>query len=220
MNEIPSSRWRTDGAAPEGRSRPASKPAAADRVRRSHAQTRVTLRLALGFIAAAALSAAAVDARWLPLHLFLAGGMVLAISGVSLMLTVTWSAAPAPSDRWVTWQRVAVAVGAAGVGIGREAELADAVVGVSGALYVAGLVTLAGLLVVTIRQGVERRFDVAVAAYVLALTAGVVAVGVGIVMAVDGPTVGRRATHVTLNVLGLVGLVAGATMPFFAATVG
>src|SRR3546814_9966481 len=79
---------------------------------------------------------------------------------------------------------------------------------------------LAGLLVVTIRQGVERRFDVAVAAYVLALTAGVVAVGVGIVMAVDGPTVGLRATHVTLNVLGLVGLVAGGTMPFFAATVG
>src|SRR3546814_3802706 len=136
--------------------------------------------LALGFIAAAALSAAAVDARWLPLHLFLAGGMVLAISGVSLMLTVTWSAAPAPSDRWVTWQRVAVAVGAAGVGIGREAELADAVVGVSGALYVAGLVTLAGLLVVPIRPGVGRRFDAAVSDYVLALTAGGVAGGGGI----------------------------------------
>ena len=49
------------------------------------------------------------------LHLWL-GRSVLAISGVSLMLTVTWSAAPAPSDRVVVFQRALVAAGVAVVG--------------------------------------------------------------------------------------------------------
>lgn len=192
----------------------------ADRVRVSHQQTRVTLRLALAFIAAGAIAAVVGDSRWLPLHLLLAGGAVLAISGVSLMLTVTWSAAPAPDGRRVALQRAAVAGGAAGVGAGRGLSLPDAVVGVAGALYLAGLVGLAALLVVTVRRGVERRFDPAVAAYVAALVAGVAAVGVGVAMAVDGTSLELRAAHVTLNLLGLVGLTVGGTMPFFAATVG
>ena len=96
---------------------------AADRVRRSHAQTRVTVRRALAFIGVAALTWAMGDSSWVPLHLFLAGGVVLAISGVSLMLTVTWSAAPAPPDHVVMLQRACVAVGAAGVVLARELEL-------------------------------------------------------------------------------------------------
>jgi hypothetical protein len=75
--------------------------------------------VALAFVAAAPVAAVVEGTRWLPLHLLLAGGVVLAISAVSLMLTVTWSAAPAPADRWVAVQRTAVAVGAAGIGIGR-----------------------------------------------------------------------------------------------------
>src|SRR5690606_9805968 len=51
---------------------------AADRVVVSHAQTRPTVQLALVFLAAAALTAATGSPRWLPLHLFLAGGAVLA----------------------------------------------------------------------------------------------------------------------------------------------
>jgi nitrite reductase (NO-forming) len=193
---------------------------AADRVRVSHRQTRATLRLALGFIAAAAVAAVLDTGRWLPLHLLLAGGVVLAISGVSLMLTVTWSAAPAPADRWVWTQRACVAVGAAGVGAGREADAPDAIVGAAGAVFLVGLVSLGVLLVVTVRRGVERRFDVAVASYLAALVAGIAAVGVGIGMAVGSPTAELRAAHVALNLLGLVGLVIGGTMPFFAATVG
>lgn len=177
------------------------------------------MRLALAFIAGAALVAAAGSTRWLPLHLFLAGAVVLAISGVSLMLTVTWSAAPAPSNRWVAWQRVCIAVGAAGVGIGREADLPHVAIGAAGTVYLAGLVLLACLLLVTVRRGVERRFDVAVAAYVAALAAGTVGVVLGIAMAVGTPAA-ERAAHVTSNLLGLVGLAVGGTMPFFAATVG
>ena len=141
----------------------AARIGAADRVRRSHAQTRTTLRLALVSIGAAAISALWSNTRWLPLHLLLAGGAMLAISGVSLMLTVTWSAAPAPPERWVAGQRLCVAAGAAGIALGRQTDL-PAVVGVAGTAYLAGMMILAGLLLVTVRRGVQRRFDVAVAA--------------------------------------------------------
>jgi nitrite reductase (NO-forming) len=180
----------------------------------------VTLRFALVFVAAAALAWAAADAAWLPLHLFLAGGVVLAISGVSLMLTVTWSAAPAPSDRLVGVQRSCIAVGAAGVAVGRHFDLPAWVVAVAGAAYLAGLVLLVVALVTTARRGVERRFDPAVAAYVAALVAGTAGVAIGIGMAVATPSPQLRNAHVVANLLGLVGLVVGGTLPYFAATVG
>jgi nitrite reductase (NO-forming) len=186
----------------------------------SHAQTRMTLRLALGFVVVAAVAGVTGSGRWLVLHLFLAGVVALAISGVSLMLTVTWSAAPAPSNRWVAVQRASIAAGAAGVGIGREAELGDVAVGSAGAVYLAGLLLLAALLVVTIRRGTERRFDPAVATYLVALVAGTVGIALGLSLALGTPSAAARAAHATLNLLGLVGLVVGGTMPFFAATVG
>ena len=115
----------TGGAAP--------REEAADRVVRSHAQTRTTVRFALAFFIAAGL-AAALDGRtdageWFALHLLLAGGVVSAISGVSLMLTVTWSAAPAPPESWVSLQRGCIALGAAGLGVSRRLELSAGVVG-------------------------------------------------------------------------------------------
>lgn len=200
------------------RSEQGATPGAADRVRRSHAQTRPTLRLALVAVAAAGVAAAAGAPRWVVLHLFLAGGVVLAISAVSLLLTVTWSAAPAPPDRWVQLQRFAVTGGAVGVVVGRTAGW-PGLLGVGGAVHLAGLGALATLLVHTARRGVERRFDVAVAAYLAALAAGVAASTLGLVMALDVPTAALRSAHVTLHLLGLVGLVVGGTLPFFTATV-
>jgi nitrite reductase (NO-forming) len=145
---------------------------------------------------------------------------VLGISAVSLMLTVTWSAAPAPPDRWVAVQRTCVAVGAAGIGVATEAELTGSIVAAAAGVYLFGLLALSGLLLATVRRGVERRFDVAVAAYLAALLAGTLGVVLGIVMAVGGSSFALRAAHVTTNLLGLVGLVVVGTMPFFAATVG
>jgi nitrite reductase (NO-forming) len=171
-------------------------------------------------VAAAAVAWALTGSAWLPLHLFLAGGVVLAISGVSLMLTVTWSAAPAPPDRWVAVQRASVAVGAAGVAAGHQLDLPDAVVDVAGVIYLGGLALLAVLLVTTVGQGVERRFDPAVVAYGTALVSGGVGVAIGIAMARGSASPHLRDAHVALNLLGLVGLVVGGTLPFFAATVG
>lgn len=198
------------------RGRPAG-PEAADRVRVSHAQTRLTVRFALAFVVAAVVAAAG-GWRWLALHLLLSGGVVLAISGVSLMLTVTWSAAPAPQRRWVNGQRLCIAIGAAGVALGRQTDF-DPAVGVAGAIYVGGLVVLAVLLVTTVRRGVERRFDVAVVSYVAAIVAGVAGVVLGAAMRIGAFSATGRPVHVTLNLLGLVGLVVAGTMPFFAATV-
>lgn len=193
---------------------------AADRVRLSHGQTRSTLRLALAFIAAAALALSTGVGRWLPIHLFLAGGVVLAISGVSLMLTVTWSAAPAPSQRWVVAQRACIATGAVGIALGREGDLGDAFIVAAAAVYLTGLLVLGWLLTVTVRRGVERRFDPAVVAYVLAIAFGTAGVVLGGWMAAATPTATMRPAHVTVNLLGFVGLVVVGTMPFFAATVG
>lgn len=197
-----------------------SDPAYANRVTVSHQQTRATLPVALAFVLAAAIAAVIGAETWLPLHLFLAGGLTLIVSATTLMLTVTWSAAPAPPTRLVAAQRGAIALGAAGIAVARETDLARWVMGCFGVLFVAGLVLLVVLLVHTARRGLERRFDVAVAYYVAALTSAISAVGVGVHMAVSGATVDLRGIHVTLNLLGFVGLTLAGTLPFFAATVG
>jgi len=80
---------------------------------------RITVRVSLGFVVAAALAAVIGRTSWLPLHLFLAGAVVLAISGVSLMLAVTRSAAPAPPNGWVVVQRTCIAAGAIGIAVRR-----------------------------------------------------------------------------------------------------
>lgn len=199
---------------------------AADRVRRSHAQTRWSLRCALAFLAAAAVVGALAalrgwtDARWLVLHLFFAGGLVSAISGVSVMLAVTWSAAPAPPESLSWFQRLCVVVGAAGVAVARHVDAPEFVVAVAGTIYLVGLLTLAALLGTTLRQRVGRRFDIAISAYLAAVAAGVVGVVIGVTMASAGPTPALRDAHLSANALGLVGLVIGGTLPFFAATVG
>ena len=187
----------------------------------SHAATRPTVRIALIFVLAAAISAAFGATPWMVVHLFLAGGAGLAISSVTVMLTVTWAAAPAPSARLVAVQRAAVAFGAAGVVLTREVErFPDWSTGIPGAAYIAGLGLLVFLLLATVRKGQERRFDVAVAFYVTAALAALVAVGVGIYMASSGVTLELRGVHVVLNLLGFVGLTMAGSLPFFAATVG
>ena len=108
----------------------------------------------------------------------------------------------------------------AGLAIGRSSSAVPvAVVAAAGVIYVAGLVGLAALLVRTVRRGVERRFDVAVVAYVLALGSGVVAVLLGVSMATTAVSTTAREAHVAANLLGLVGLTMAGTLPFFAGTV-
>lgn len=194
--------------------------ARADRVVRSHRQAIASVWLALVFVAAALAAAATGEPAWMGLHLFLAGGLVLTISGVSLMLTVTWSSAPAPPGWVVLLQRACIAGGAVAVVAARRQGAGDGAVVAAGAVYVAGLALLAALLVWTARRGKLRRYDPAVLAYVLAAAAGSAGAVLGVVLLVDGWEGRLRAAHQVVNLLGLVGLVIVGTLPFFAATVG
>lgn len=191
-----------------------------ERVPLVQAQTRQTVRLSMALAGLAATAALAGEARWVPLHLFLAGAVVLAISGASQLLTVTWSAAPAPPDRWAAVQRWTVAVGAVGVVAARRLDAPNSTLGLAGAVYLLGLVLLGVLLAATAARGRKRRFDPAVAAYLGAVAFGVIGVGLGVRMAIDPSKAALRSAHLVANLLGMVGLVVGGTLPYFAATVG
>ena len=175
----------------------------------------------------AAFSAAAVVAAfvphdtgtWLPLHLFVVGGLVSAISGVTQMLSVTWSTAPAPTDVTAAAQLALVSTGAVAVAAGREADL-WALVAVGAALLGAGLVLLAGILVWVRRWSSTDRFHSAIDGYVVAIVWGLVGIVLGSLIAHGGGLYTPRLieAHLSANVIGLVGIVILSTLPFFTAT--
>lgn len=215
----PASRWRpSDRPVPPG---PATR-GAAGRVREAQRQARAALALAALFVGAAAVAAVAPHdlGTWLPLHLFLAGGVTAAISGATVLFTVTWAAAPAPPGRLLAVQRACVGAGAGGLAVARLADAPAAALAVAGVTFAGGLALLGAVLVVTVRRGVERRYDVAVAWYVAAVAAGLAAAGFGVGLGTGHVWGDLRTAHVALNLLGLVGLVIAGTLPTFAATAG
>jgi nitrite reductase (NO-forming) len=153
---------------------------------------------------------------WLPLHLFLVGALLLAISGTTRLFAVTWSAGEPTRSRVVDAQRWLVTVGAAGLAVGRELSAPVAVVAIAGLCVSASLVLLGILLVRDVRQARLRRFHVAVHAYLAAVGFGIVGTGLGAAMVTGRAPV--RDAHVIVNVLGLVGLVIAGTLPSFTAT--
>lgn len=195
---------------------------AADRVPLAQASARRSIAVGGLFVVAAAVTAltGAGDGRWLPLHLFMAGALVAIIGGATTLFTVTWSAAPAPAARVMWTQRGLCAAGAVLVVSARVLEWGDVALWAGAVVFIAGLVLLASVLVVTVRRGVKRRFDTAVAWYEAALVAGVAAAAIGGRIGTGGATLGLRNAHVVLNLLGFVGLVIAGTLPSFLATVG
>lgn len=157
---------------------------------------------------------------WGPLHAFVAGVVLLAISGASVMFTVTWSAAPAPSARTVGVQRWMLAGGVALVLIGVSRRL-DSLVWVGAAAAVTGLSMLAFVLVTTIRKSLLRRFGLAARFYLLALGCGVVGISLGAMLATGAAGeqfADWRLAHLHLNLIGLVGFTIVGTIPTFLPT--
>lgn len=158
---------------------------------------------------------------WGPLHAFLAGAVILSISGASQMFTVTWSAAPAPGRTVTIGQRWAVTVGVAAVLIGVSKGWST-VAGVGAMVVMGGLATLAGSLVATVKRSLLRRFDLSARFYVLALVAGTVGVGFGGVMATGIWNAGYtqlRLVHFHLNLIGFVGFMIVGTLPTLLPTI-
>lgn len=158
---------------------------------------------------------------WGPLHAFLAGGVLLAISGASQMFTITWATATPPPAWMSISQRWLVTVGTACVLVGFPNGWVPLLwVGAAG--VVAGLVLLAVSIAGTVRRSLLRRFDLSARFYVLAFTSGVLGVTVGGWIgsgAAAGAFAHLRLVHIHLNLVGLVGLTIIGTLPTFLPTV-
>ncbi len=208
-----------DAAASRGPERP---DRTATRVADAHVQARRTLGVAAAFAVASPLAAVLPHdtGAWLPLHLFLVGALVTAISGATQLLAVTWSTAPAPPAGLAAAQRWTVAVGAIGVAAGRELDI-DAVTGTGATLVGIGLALLAAVLVGVRRAAGTDRFAPAIDTYLAALACGGFGIVLGGIIAAGDPGawwVRLRGAHLAANVFGLVGLVIAGTLPFFVAT--
>jgi nitrite reductase (NO-forming) len=195
----------------------------AGRVATVQRQARASLSLAVVFAvaAAAAFLLPHRTGEWLPLHLFLVGALLLAISGATQLFAVTWAAGAPPSDRTAAVQRWCLVGGVILLALGREDRVPTVLTGAGGAAVILSLLVLASALMRIYRSRVQRRFDAAIQNYLAAILAGVAGCAIGVVMATatPGDTYGRlRSAHLVLNLLGLVGIVIVGTLPSFAST--
>lgn len=191
----------------------------ANRVVEAHRLERRALRVSLGFVVAAAFVALvpALDRRWSAIHLFGVGGLLSAIAGTTQMLGATWATAPAPRRRSTALQRWSIGAGAVAITAGMALDL-PLLIGAGGVAAATGLVVVMVSLLSIRRTAATDRFDPALDGYLVALCFGVVGVALGVVAATGTRGPGLRAVHVGVNLLGLVGIVIAATLPFFAAT--
>lgn len=152
---------------------------------------------------------------WGPVHAFLAGTVLLAISGTTQTFTITGAAAAPPSAGASSGQRWLLGVGVGLVLIGVASGTAVVVVA-GGLLMVLSLGLLGAILLGAIRRSLLRRFDLSSRFYLLAIGAGVIGVTLGGVLG-SGVAAGSyeeiRTAHVHLNLVGLVGLTIVGTLP-------
>lgn len=187
-----------------------------------HAQTRRGLTVAVGFVVAAVVAAVAGvgPGWWVPLHLFVVGGLLSAISATTQMLAVTWATAPAPRPLVAGIQRWALAGGAVALVVGRQQDQTWLFT-TGGVTVVLAVLALAPILIHVRNHAVTDRFSPALEAYAAAIVAGALGMSIGLLLG-SGRSSDRvlelRQVHLVLNVFGLVGLIAAATLPYFAAT--
>ncbi len=176
----------------------------------------------MAFLVAAALAVIVPheSGSWLPLHLFLVGTLLTVISSVTQLLAVTWSTAPAPRRAVAGAQLGCLSAGAVIVAAGREVDT-DPLVAVGGTSVIVALGMLALILRQIRSQATTPRFTPAIDSYVVAIGFAVTGTVLGITTAlVASPSwaVDGRDAHIDANVLGLVGLIIAATLPYFVAT--
>ena len=196
-----------------------------ERVVASHSIARRAFALSMVFAGVAAIWAIVILATggswWGPLHSFLAGTILLAISGASQMFTVTWATTTPPNARITATQRWLIALGVAGVLIGVTGTIAP-LVWLGATSIAAGLIILAVTIYSAVRRSLLRRFDLSARFYVTAFLSGVLGVTLGAFLGADqaGPSFATiRLVHSHLNLVGLVGLTIIGTIPTFLPTV-
>lgn len=185
----------------------------------SHQIARAAFAAALGFAVLAfgwsVYVLAAGGSWWGPLHAFLAGTVLLAISGASQLFTITWSSTVPPARATVVTQRWLLVAGVGSVLAGMAFGLPP-LVWLGGTGAVAGLAMLGWVVYSAVRKSLLRRFDLSARFYLLAFAAGVVGVTLGTLMgtgAIGSSFTTGRLVHVHLNLVGLVGLTIIGTLP-------
>ena len=192
------------------------------RVTSSHHLAIAALRLAAVFaVAAAAWSvvvAIAGGSWWGPAHTALAGGVLLAISGIAHMFGVMLSMAPSPKPQIAAAQRWSLAIGVAAVLVGFPTRLGW-LVGAGAVLALGGLVLLAISIIEATRFSFARRFRLSSRFYLLSIVSGLVGitlgglVGAGILTDVDAVV-----AHAHLNLVGMIGFAITGAIPTFLPT--
>jgi nitrite reductase (NO-forming) len=195
------------------------------RVIASHSIARRAFLGAAFFAVAAVVWAAVVLTRggswWGPLHAFVAGTILLAISGASQMFTITWAAAIPPRASVAAAQRWLIVFGVIAVLTGVTAS-APILVWAGASSVVVGLVILGVSIAQTVRRSLLRRFDLSARFYLLACGAGVVGVGLGAFLGTGTSGLEfqtHRLVHSHLNLVGLVGFSIIGTIATFLPTV-
>lgn len=190
-----------------------------NRVVEAHRLVRIALVVAAGFGVTSLAWAGIVLVRggwwWGPVHSFLIGVVLAAISAVSQMFTITWSSAPPPARTVSTLQGVLLVSGAILVLVGVVNGLAP-LVWVGGTLVAGALVLLGAILLSVIRRSLLRRFDLSIRFYLLALSCGAVGVTLGLLLgsgAIGESYAVTRLVHSHLNLVGLVGFTILGTVP-------
>jgi hypothetical protein len=143
-----------------------------------------------------------------PLHSFLAGTVLLAISGASQMFTITWSSTIPPSRTQVATQRWLLIAGAGAVLVGVTFGVSS-LIWVGGAAAAGGVVLLGSMIYASVRRSPLRRFDLSARFYLAAFAAATLGIGLGTIMGAEvanSPLANVRSVHAHLSLVGLVGL--------------
>jgi nitrite reductase (NO-forming) len=182
---------------------------------------------AVGWLVAAALSLLLPpDVRlgtWLPLHLVLAGGVSVAISGNMQSFAAGLSAGPVSGRAWRVIHFALVNAGALLVVLGMTTRT-EPLVAVGGLLFTTAAAILGAFVIRAWLRGSNRRHLIAIVLYMAAIASVLAGAGIGALLgsgAVTDPEtwLGLRSAHVALNVLGWVSLTIVGTMVTFLPTV-
>lgn len=190
------------------------------RVLEMHLVVRVAFAVAAVFGVISLVWAAVVGVNggswWGPIHAFLLGAVLAAISGTSQLFTVTWASAPPPSQALTSSQGALLVIGAVCALIGVTAGIVP-LIWLGAVAIVSALLLLALILVRIVHSSLLRRFDLSSRFYLLALASGSIGVAIGAVLAsgsVDGDSYARlRVVHLHLNLVGLIGFTIVGTLP-------
>ncbi|HXJ64842.1 MAG TPA: hypothetical protein VNN79_13895 [Actinomycetota bacterium] len=152
---------------------------------------------------------------WVPLHLFLVGGVSVAISGAMQTFVAALTAA-GPTPPVLLWGQFGLTNLGAALLIAGRASTTDSLVAVGGSAFLLGIALLGLIVLRARRRALHLRHRLPVGMYEAAILCVLAGAGIGIALG-TGAAPGRsyvdlRSAHLVLNVLGWVSLTIAGTL--------